>query len=102
MSGCLGVNVNPRGGQGKRKRGHGLNLVGAPMALVASSSSVPTMASIAARSLRNCRAGADLVILSPSLTACVQRFGVYATDEITLIPPDAYDTHLGLDLPATG
>ena len=45
----------------------------------------------------------DLAILSPYLTACIQRFGVYATDEITLTP-DAYDTHLGvdLDLPAAG
>jgi hypothetical protein len=27
--------------------------------------------------------------------------GVYATDEITLAP-DAYDTHLNVDLPAVG
>jgi TnpA family transposase len=45
----------------------------------------------------------DLAILSPYLTASVQRFGVYATDEITLTP-DAYDIHLGvdLDLPEVG
>ena len=33
---------------------------------------------------------ADLATLSPYLTARIQRFGVYATDEITLTP-DAYD-----------
>jgi hypothetical protein len=39
--------------------------------------------------------------LSPNLTARIQRFGVYATDEIALTP-DAYDARLGvnLDLPA--
>jgi len=36
-------------------------------------------------------------VLSPYLTARIQRFGVYATDEITLTP-DAYDAHLGVDL----
>jgi len=39
----------------------------------------------------------DLAVLSPYLTARIQRFGVYATDEITLTP-DAYDAHLGVDL----
>jgi hypothetical protein len=74
---------------------------GAPTALVASSSSVPTMTGIAVRSLRKCRAATDLAILSLYLTACIQRFGVYATDEITLTQtPDAYDTHLGV--PAVG
>ena len=40
---------------------------------------------------------ADLAVLSPYLTARIQRFGVYATDEITLTP-DAYDARLGVDL----
>jgi hypothetical protein len=55
------------------------------------------MANIAVRSLRKCRAATDLTILSLCLTACIQRFGVYATDEITLTP-DTKDTHLGVDL----
>lgn len=38
----------------------------------------------------------DLAVLSPYLTAHVQRFGVYTTDEIALTP-DAYDTRLGVD-----
>ena len=37
----------------------------------------------------------------PYLTARIQRFGVYATDEITLTP-DAYDAHLGVDLAEAG
>ena len=36
----------------------------------------------------------DLATLSPYLTAHIQRFGTYATDEVTLAP----DAHLGLDL----
>lgn len=40
-------------------------------------------------------------MLSPYLTARIQRFGVYATDEITLTP-EAYDDHLGVDLPVAG
>jgi TnpA family transposase len=46
---------------------------------------------------------ADLAVLSPYLTARIQRFGVYATDEIALTP-DAYDARLGVDLdrPASG
>jgi len=43
----------------------------------------------------------DLAVLSPDLTARIQRFGVYATDEITLTP-DAYDAHLGVDLAEAG
>jgi TnpA family transposase len=45
----------------------------------------------------------DLAVLSPYLTARIQRFGVYATDEIAL-KPDAYDARLGvgLDLAGTG
>jgi TnpA family transposase len=39
----------------------------------------------------------DLAVLSPYLTARIQRFGVYATDEVALTP-EAYDTHLSLDL----
>jgi TnpA family transposase len=35
--------------------------------------------------------------LAPYLTARIQRFGVYATDEIALTP-DAYDARLGVDL----
>ena len=42
-------------------------------------------------------AAADLAVLSPYLTAPIQRFGVYATDEIALTP-DAYDARLGVDL----
>jgi len=41
--------------------------------------------------------GEDLAVLSPYLTARIQRFGVYATDEVTLTP-DAYDAHLDVDL----
>jgi TnpA family transposase len=41
----------------------------------------------------------DLAVLSPYLTARIQRFGVYATDEIALTP-DAYDAHLDLNLDA--
>jgi TnpA family transposase len=44
---------------------------------------------------------ADLAVLSPYLTARIQRFGVYATDEITLTP-DAYDAHLGVNLAEAG
>jgi TnpA family transposase len=45
----------------------------------------------------------DLAVLSPYLTAHIQRFGVYSTDEVTLAP-GAYDAHLdvALDLPAPG
>jgi TnpA family transposase len=39
----------------------------------------------------------DLAVLSPYLTARIQRFGVYATDEIELTP-EPFDAHLGLDL----
>jgi hypothetical protein len=44
---------------------------------------------------------ADLVVLSPYLTARIQGLGVYATDKLALTP-DAYDARLGveLDLPA--
>ncbi len=44
--------------------------------------------------------GEDLAVLSPYLTAHIQRFGVYATDEITRTP-DAYDAHLGVELAET-
>ena len=45
----------------------------------------------------------DLAVLSPYLTAHIQRFGVYATDEV-ILAPDAYDAHLDVDLefPAAG
>ncbi|GAA0631808.1 hypothetical protein GCM10010174_60960 [Kutzneria viridogrisea] len=43
----------------------------------------------------------DLAVLSSYLTARIQRFGVYATDEITLTP-DAYDAHLGVTLADAG
>ncbi|MFC0532338.1 hypothetical protein [Phytohabitans kaempferiae] len=43
--------------------------------------------------------GEDLAVLSPYLTARIQRFGVYATDEVALTP-DAYDAHFGVDLAA--
>jgi hypothetical protein len=45
----------------------------------------------------------DLAVLSPYLTARIQRFGVYSTDEIAL-KPDAYDARLGVrfDLAGTG
>ena len=41
----------------------------------------------------------DLAVLSPYLTAHIQRFGVYATDEVALAP-DAYNAHLGVELAA--
>lgn len=41
----------------------------------------------------------DLAVLSPYLTAHIQRFGVYATDEVDLAP-DAYNAHLGVGLVA--
>ena len=37
----------------------------------------------------------DLATLSPYLTAHIQRFGAYATDEVT-VAPDAYDADLDL------
>ena len=43
----------------------------------------------------------DLAVLSPYLTARIQLFGVYATDEITL-KPDAYNARLGVGLADTG
>ena len=45
----------------------------------------------------------DLAVLSPYLTAHIQRFGVYSTDEVALAP-GACDAHLDvvLELPATG
>ena len=42
---------------------------------------------------------ADLAALSPYATARIQRFGVYATDEIALTP-EPFNTHLGIDLAA--
>ncbi|KHD73502.1 hypothetical protein MB27_33625 [Actinoplanes utahensis] len=42
-------------------------------------------------------AGDDLAVLSPYLTAHIQRFGVYATDEVALAP-DAYNAYLGVEL----
>ncbi len=42
----------------------------------------------------------DLAVLSPYLTARIQSFGVYATDEVTLTP-EAYDAHLNIDLAET-
>jgi hypothetical protein len=41
----------------------------------------------------------DLAVLSPYLTARIQRFGVYATDELTLTP-EPFDARLGFDLAA--
>jgi hypothetical protein len=38
-------------------------------------------------------------VLSPHLTAHIQRFGVYATDEVDL-SSDACNAHLGVELPA--
>jgi len=35
----------------------------------------------------------DLAVLSPYLTMRINRFGVYATDEIT-VTPEQYDAHL--------
>jgi TnpA family transposase len=43
----------------------------------------------------------DLAVRSPYLTARIQRFGVYATDEVTLAP-EAYDANLGVDLAEAG
>ena len=42
----------------------------------------------------------DLAVLSPYLTARIQRFGVYATDEIALTP-EPFNTHLGIDVATT-
>ncbi len=42
---------------------------------------------------------ADLAALSPYVTARIQRFGVYATDEIALTP-EPFNAHLGIDLAA--
>jgi TnpA family transposase len=42
---------------------------------------------------------ADLAVLSPYVTARIQRFGVYATDEIALTP-EPFNAHLGTDLAA--
>ena len=42
---------------------------------------------------------ADLVVLSPYVTARIQRFGAYATDEIALTP-EPFNAHLGIDLAA--
>ncbi len=42
---------------------------------------------------------ADLAVLSPYVTARIQRFGVYATDEIALTP-EPFNAHLGIDLAA--
>ena len=42
---------------------------------------------------------ADLAVLSPYATAPIQRFGVYATDEIALTP-EPFTVHLGIDLAA--
>jgi hypothetical protein len=39
----------------------------------------------------------DLAVLSPYLTAHIQRFGTYATDEV-ILTPDACDARLGVDL----
>jgi TnpA family transposase len=41
----------------------------------------------------------DLAVLSPYLTARIQRFGVYATDEVALAP-EPFDARLGFDLAA--
>ena len=43
----------------------------------------------------------DLAVLSPYLTARIQRFGEYATDEIELTP-EPFDAHLELDLAVSG
>jgi hypothetical protein len=45
---------------------------------------------------RRRRPAEDLAVLSPYLTAHIQRFGVYATDEVAL----AYNAHLGVELAA--
>ena len=42
---------------------------------------------------------ADLAVLSPYVTARIQRFGVYATDEIALTP-EPFNAHLDIDLAA--
>ena len=42
----------------------------------------------------------DLAVLSPYVTARIQRFGVYATDEIALTP-EPFNTHLGIDVATT-
>jgi TnpA family transposase len=42
---------------------------------------------------------ADPAALSPYVTARIQRFGVYATDEIAL-PPEPFNARLGIDLAA--
>ena len=39
----------------------------------------------------------DLAVLSPYLTARIQRFGVYATDELALTP-EPFDARLAIDL----
>ena len=44
---------------------------------------------------------ADLAVLSPYVTARIQRFGVYATDEIALTP-EPFNAHLGVDLDLAG
>ena len=36
----------------------------------------------------------DLAVLSPYLTMRINRFGVYATDEISIMPPEQYDARL--------
>jgi TnpA family transposase len=41
----------------------------------------------------------DLAVLSPYLTARIQRFGVYATEEVALVP-EPFDARLGFDLAA--
>jgi len=43
---------------------------------------------------------ADLAVLSPYVTARIQRFGVYATDEIALTP-EPFNAHLSIDLAAS-
>ena len=39
----------------------------------------------------------DLAVLSPYLTARIQRFRVYATEEVALVP-EPFDARLGFDL----
>jgi TnpA family transposase len=41
----------------------------------------------------------DLAVLSPYLTARIQRFGVHATEEVALVP-EPFDARLGFDLAA--
>jgi len=43
--------------------------------------------------------GEDLAVLSPYLTARIQRFGLYATDELA-VTPEPFNAHLGVDLAA--